>query len=236
MNPLKTATLDGYKVEWKDDGTDYPALWLAFREGRLPGLTPLHTKCPERKVFRLETERGPLLLKKDWEKDPRFEKNVWRFIAGPWYSRLIRLTNRAINQGCAVVQDAYLVAEKMKGHFATESWLIAEFVEGTPLSQFPRSPNLLSQMAQAVAELHSYGLASNDIHGGNFIVTENGGIKIIDLSLTSPLIICQANDILKLKHAFNMDVPVHGFWRKLLAALMRWKYNKHVARRKRRGE
>ncbi len=231
---LKSAFIDGYKVQWKDDGVDYPAVWRDFKDGRLPDLTELRANCPERKVFRMEVESGPLLLKHDWEKDLRFEKKMWRFLAGPWYSRLIRLTNRAVNSGCRVVQDVYLVAERMEGRFCAESWLVAEFVEGVVVSRSPLYHSLFNEMALAMGKLHDFGLASNDAHAGNFILTEDGTIKIIDLSLTSPLIICQANDILKLKQAFQVDVPVHGFWRALAAALIRRHYGKREARRRRR--
>jgi heptose II phosphotransferase len=229
---LKRARIDGFRVQWKDDGVDYPAIWRAFREGRLPGLQRLHTNCPDRLVFRLETEKGPLVLKKDWEQDLRPEKKLWRFLGGPWYSRLIRLTNRAVNRGCDVVQDVYLAAEKMKGRFAAESWLIAEFVEGAVASGAPDYTDYFPEMGRAMGKLHDYGLASNDAHGANFIITENKAINIIDLSLTSPIIICQANDILKVKRSYGVDVPARGLWRKLASALVNYKHKRREARRR----
>ncbi len=236
LQGLKCATIDGCRVQWKDDGVDYPAIWLAFKNGRLSGLERLHTNCPDRRVFRLETEKGPLVLKKDWEQDPRLEKKIWRFLGGPWYSRLIRLTNRAINNGCDIVQDVYLAAEKMKGRFAVESWLIAEYVEGAVASSSPDYEEHFPEMGRAMGKLHDYGLASNDAHGANFIITENNAIKIIDLSLTSPILICQANDILKVKRSYGADVPVRGFWRNLASALVAFKYKIRELRRGKSGE
>ncbi|UQZ87974.1 lipopolysaccharide core biosynthesis protein [Deltaproteobacteria bacterium Smac51] len=231
---LKCAMIDGYRVQWKDDGTDYPAIWCDFKDGKLDSIVQLHTNCPDRSVFRMETEKGPLVLKHDWERDSRLEKRILRFLTGPWYSRLIRLTNRAVNRGCDIVQDVYLVAEKMEGRFCVDSWLIAEFVEGTVAPASPKYSSLSHELAAVVGRLHDCGLASNDAHGGNFVITDNGEVKIIDLSLTSPLIICQANDILKIKRAYNIDVPVHGFWRRLAAALVTLKYRIQKIRRQRR--
>lgn len=231
---IRSAEIDGYRVQWKDDGTDYPKLWADFKAGRLQ-TTRFFTNSVHRRVYRVEADGRRFVMKIDLETDARFEKRLWDRIGGTPYSRLIKFTNRAVNQGCSIVQDIFLVAEKMDGSSCREACLIAEYVEGRSfvaeeyvegktVDQLERDFRpWLPAMGRALADLHDWGLASNDVQPGNFILTENG-LKIIDLSLDSPIWICQANDMLKMRRWYHVDAPVRGARRKAVYGLMRARY------------
>lgn len=241
----------GWRIQWKADGTDYPALLNDFREGSLGG-DRLSTGSPDREVYRVTPPEARmkncparrLVIKKDLEFDQRLEKSLWDRLGGTQYSRLIRFTNRAVNQGCRLIQDVYLVAEKMEGGRCREAWLIAEYVEGEAfiqqyvdgrVSKAIEYGHLVPEMAQAMGELHDWGLATNDFHPGNFVLTGEGALRIIDLAMDGPMLICQANDALTMMHFYKIKPPL-GSWRlKLVYALMSfWRRQKNATRYLRR--
>lgn len=227
---ILTAEIDGYRVRWKDDGTDYPKLLEDFKAGRLPTIR-FFTNSGYRQVYRAEADGRRFVMKIDRETDSRFEKRLWGRFGGTPYSRLIKFTNRAIGRGCPVVQDVFLVAEKMDGPSCQEAYLIAEYVEGQSfvaeeyvegrtVDQMERDFRpWLPAMGETLADLHDWGLASNDVQPGNFILTDNG-LKVIDLSLDSPILICQANDMLKMRGWYHVNAPIRGLRRKSIYGLL----------------
>lgn len=213
---LISADIDGFKVRWKNDGTDYPALWQAFRRGELPS-TPLSEGRPFREAHLVETGGRQYLFKRDWYVEKRLEKRLWfRLMGATRYSRIIQLTNRAVSRGCQVVQDIFLVAEKMVGRTCHEAWVIADFMPGQILP--PQEEDIwLGEMVEAVLSIHRYGLACNDIQPYNFIRADADGlIKGIDLDISSPLLICQVNDLLELRRLFGVTPPLENWPVRLL--------------------
>ncbi len=219
---------DGWRIRWREDGVDYPHLLAEFRAGRVPA-TRLTTGSGFREVYRLETTGRRYVVKRDWEVDPRPEKKLWDWLAGTPYARLLKLTNRAVGRGCRIVQDVYLVAERLSGGRCLEAWMVAEYVEGTSFveefvdgrpAKVGNFRPWIPAMAETLEELHNCGLASNDFHPGNFILTDQG-LKIIDLSLDSPVVIGQANDALTMLHFFKVRPPLKSPWRRLVFELMR---------------
>jgi len=218
---------NGWRLQWKDDGTDYPALLEEFISGRLTGRS-LSTGSSFREVWRVEAGGRVFVIKRDWEIDRRLEKRLWEKLGGTPYQRLIRLTNRAVGRGCPVVQDVYLVAENISGGRWSEAWLIAEFVEGDSLilefqdgapARFLDIAQWIGPMSETIAELHDYGLASNDLHPGQFVISQTG-LKVIDLSLDSPILVCQVNDALTFRHFFKVVPPMRSWRRRALFRLM----------------
>lgn len=248
---LSIREAEGWRLQWKADGTDYPALLADFRRGLLGG-DRLSTGSPDREVYRVSPppERlGPgtarrLVIKRDLEYDQRLEKRLWDRLGGTQYARLIRFTNRAVNQDCRLIQDVYLVAERMEGGRCREAWLIAEYVEGEAFIQqyvdgrASRSiayGHLVPDMARALAELHGWGLAANDFHPGNFVLTESGELRIIDLAMDGPMLICQANDALAMMHFYQTRPPLASRRLKLVYGLMYfWRWQKNLTRGLRR--
>jgi len=242
---LLMADIDGYRVQWKDDGTDYPKLLEDFKAGRLE-TTRFFTNSGHRQVYRAEVGGRRLVMKIDRETDSRFEKRLWDRIGGTPYSRLIKFTSRAIARGCPIVQDVFLVAEKMDGPSCLEAWLIAEYVEGRSflaeeyvegrtVEQMERDYRpWLPAMGDVLADLHDWGLASNDVQPGNFILTDKG-LKVIDLSLDSPILICQANDMLKMRGWYHVKAPIRGPLRKTVYGLLYARYALQQFLRRLRG-
>lgn len=212
---LTSAEIDGFKVQWKNDGTDYPALWQAFRRGELTS-TPLSKGRPFREAHLVETGGRRYLFKRDWHVEKRLEKRLWFLLLGATrYSRIIQLTNQAVRRGCQVVQDVFLVAELMVGRSCHEAWFIADFMPGQVLP--PQDEALWrDEMVQTVLRIHRCGLACNDIQSYNFIRTDDGVIKGIDLDISSPLFICQVNDLLELKRRFGVTPPLENWPVRLL--------------------
>lgn len=241
----------GWRLQWKADGADYLALLHDFRQNLLTG-DCLSTGSPDREVYRVTPpvdrlapgSARRLVIKRDREFDTRLEKRFWDRLGGTQYSRLIRLTNRAVNQGCRLIQDVYLVAEKMEGGRCLEAWLIAEYVEGEAfIQQYVEGRargafdfrHLVPDMARAMGELHGWGLATNDFHPGNFVLTESGDLRIIDLAMDGPMLICQANDALTMMHFYKIKPPLRSWRLKLVYALMSgWRRQKNMTRSLRR--
>lgn len=205
---LLTAETDGFKLQWKDDGFDYPALWREIRQGRIVG-RKLAANPLFREAWMVETRGRAFLVKKDWYTEKRPEKRLFFRLAGQKrYGRIITLVNKAVNNGCLCVQEAFLTAEKSSAA-GDEAWLIADFVIGRSSARAELEADLPG-FAAVISEIHSYGLACNDIQPNNFIRTESGRLVAVDLDMSSPLLICQVNDILKLKRRYGFSLPLKG--------------------------
>jgi len=230
---------NGWRVQWKNDGYDYPALLNDFRLGRQPA-DRLSTGSPVREVYRVALADRRLVIKRDIEFDSRLEKRLWDRLGGTQYSRLIKFTNRAVNQGCQLIQDVYLVAEKIVEGHCREAWLIAEYVEGEAFIQefidgrptkVIEHQNRLPEIVQTMGALHNWGLASNDFHIGNFVLTPQGQLRIIDLEMDGPMLFCQANDILTMVHFYKMKPPIRSLRLRLIYGLMAfWRWQKNTIR------
>jgi len=230
---LLTALKDGFRFQWRSDGPDYRRILDEFKAGTLE-TTRLGGGHPDRSVYKVYWDGRPFVLKWDRENDPRPEKRWLEFWAGTAFSRLIQLTAKSRRRGGNTAQDVYLVAERLTGRHFQEGYLIAEYVEGIFLDDERLDENA-PLMAEAVGRLHREGLASSDLHPGNFIVTPLG-IRIIDLSLKSPLIICQANDILRMERDFGVRMPASGPGLGLILAGLKLIWSVRLFLRKWRGK
>lgn len=228
VKAIRTAERDGYRLQWVDDGTDYPALWAAFRRGELTAQPLGLGQC--REVYRVETEGRRLVFKRDTSVENRWEKRllVW-LLGGTRYTRILRLTCDAVARGCRAAQRAYLVAERMDGRQCPEAYLIAEYVEGRHLRP-EEIPGRLAEIGRALAEIHRYGLASNDCHPNNFLLTDDG-MRMIDLDMSSWVAVCQVNDILAAEN-WGVKPSPPGAGRRILKGLLRLRlYLINVSRR-----
>jgi len=79
-----------------------------------------------------------------------------------------------------------LVAERSVAGVTLDGFLIYEYLEGTPCTE--SSAELI---AQAVLKLHDKGYKRRDIHLGNFLVTQNGLIGMIDFRISHPRFLSQ---------------------------------------------
>jgi serine/threonine-protein kinase len=73
----------------------------------------------------------------------------------------------------------------------TEAAMVMELVDGTPFDQLPpqtvaQTAAIFSQVAQALAVLHSHGFIDCDLKPNNILVSSTGAIKLIDLGQACP--------------------------------------------------
>lgn len=207
---LITEEIEGFRVQWKNDGVNYPAIWSAFREDGVPA-KPIAVNRPFRSTYLLEVGGRQYLMKKDWHVEKRLEKRLLYFLMGNTtrYSRIIQLVNKAVRRGCRSAQDIFLVAEKLEGSTCVEAWLIADYMPGRALSK-DEALGCVDELVETVLDIHRHGLACNDIQPYNFIRSTDGRIKGIDMDISSPLLICQANDLWTMKRRFGVRTPLEG--------------------------
>ncbi|MEI9534390.1 lipopolysaccharide core heptose(II) kinase RfaY [Moellerella wisconsensis] len=201
--------LKGFTVYQKKSGTDYLKIVRDYKHGQIIG-QPLNSGNPQRSVAKIVVDGITYVIKCEKERDTRLEKRISRFFSGPYYSQLLYRVTRAQHLGCDITNDIYLVAEKVKYREALETWILAEYVEGTTLSELKHINQYYDEIKGVINKLHSYDLASNDIHAANFILTENG-IKIIDLSDSGNLALCQANDAIALQRFYGINLELNSW-------------------------
>lgn len=229
---------NGWRTLWKNDGTDYPALLQSFLAGELAATE--FKKDYSTSVHQADALGRRFIFKHYYKLEPRPEKRLWHRLAGTFYSRIFRITNQAIRNGCRNAQDIFLVTEQFEGPYSKEVWMIAEFIPGEPLAL--RDPlSRREQVFRTVAHIHQCGLASNDLHPRNLILTPEGEIKLIDVSINSPLLITQIKDILRLRSVFGdappfREILLPAFGRRLLYWLVNIRDNIRRAVRKIQGK
>jgi len=109
-----------------------------------------------------------------------------------WAASTFRVTHRLINAGIATPRPVACI-ENRWGTLRRDSFLVYEYVHGVTLRSFladerKRAPSLAAGLARQIREFWQrvedlrIGLA--DAHTGNFIVSPNGRLWIIDLDKT----------------------------------------------------
>ncbi|WP_272571526.1 lipopolysaccharide core heptose(II) kinase RfaY [Providencia sp. PROV254] len=194
---------DGFITYQKEGEIDFWQIVNDYIDGKISGKN-LSSGNIERSVARIHVDGQNYIIKCEKERDKRIEKRLMRIISGPFYSQLLMRLVSAQNKGCMVTNDIYFVAEKMVGRESVETWIIAEYVEGTVLSELDDITPYYAEMKSVINQLHNYGLSSNDIHAGNFVVT-NQGLKVIDLSDYGNFAICKANDLIALQRFYDIE-------------------------------
>lgn len=197
----------GYTVYCKEAESDLQVLMEKYINNEVSG-KPLSSGNPMRSVEIVEYKSQKFIIKNDRERDPRLEKKLQDFISGPFYSRLIRILDRLSPEARACTADLYCVAEKTRFRQCYDVYTIHEYIDGEPLRSIDATN--ADEVKACVLQLHRAGLASNDIHPGNFIRTPGGALRIIDLSCKGNMKICQANDILALHRKYNINIASQG--------------------------
>lgn len=136
------------------------------------------------------------------------------FYLRPLLFRAHQETGHTLPEMRACTADLYYAAEKVRLRQCHDVYIIHEYVEGTPLKEINHKN--ADEVKQCVLRLHKAGLASNDIHHGNFIRTPGGELRIIDLSCKGNMKICQANDILALQRKYHIHIKGKGLIYKLI--------------------
>lgn len=195
----------GFEIYQRVDDDDFTTLLTQYKNNQIP-VRKLVSGSPDRSVAIIASEKRKYILKEDRERDKRLEKKIANFVFGPFQSRLIKLMDRAVDEGCHVFQELYFVAEKNRFRATQDVYAIYEYIEGIPLTEVDNPEHYIPQIVECILELHRHGLASNDIHYGNFILTPAGDLRIIDISCKASVKVCQANDLLALRRKFGVKV------------------------------
>ena len=215
MVDLLKNTYKDWRIVYKDNDVDYCELLKKFYFGYFDDVKKqLNSSNVHRSIFVVEINKKQYIIKHDREIEKRFEKKLLSVLLGTQFLRLIKYSTKAIKKGCKVVPEIYLVAEKISRGCCKEAWIIAEYVQGRTLEYVPNTFTK-KMMLYAVTQLHKYGLASNDIHSGNFILSCNKksslNVSIIDLKLNDFMFICRANDIIKMRKLYDIKIKPSSF-------------------------
>lgn len=210
---ISKTQVKGYTVYYKEGHEDLKLLMDKYMSNEISG-KPLSSGSEFRSVELVEYESRKFIVKNDREIDYRFEKKIQNFIAGPFYSRLIKKLDSLMPEARSCTADLYYVAEKTRFRQCYDVYSLHEYIEGEPLGDINKSNE--EDLKECIQRLHRAGLASNDIHSGNFIRTPSGELRVIDLSCKGSLKICQANDILVLRNKYHINIAGRGLIFKLI--------------------
>ena len=233
--------IDGYHVYQKDATDRYWNLFQKFRRGEISHHR-FNNAVKERSVYLIEDEGRRYIVK--WDKggwgfggETRLEKIFWRLVRGPFYSRLMRRMRRARENGCDVIQDVFMVAERRTLHFCHEAIVIFEYIDGHMLVDDADRDRHIPEIVEAMHKLHQNGLAMCDVSIYNYLVTPEG-IKMIDLVCRGNPRLDRIKDVIRLKRVLGVELPVDGFWDRLLYRLYTGYHsirNRYFRRRRKRG-
>ncbi|MDF7671233.1 lipopolysaccharide core heptose(II) kinase RfaY [Orbaceae bacterium ESL0721] len=191
----------------QNDNVDYLELFNRFlaNEANHHLLDP--SDKPERFTYLINHDDTKYIFKIDGGVEHRLERKLIAKITGDFYFNLIhKLATLSLNH-CDIAYELYLVAydKRSKRHY-----MIFNFIEGRSLSKDDMH-TYADQIKHCIETLHSYNLVSNDIHGGNFILTPEGKIKVIDLTNSGFIWLTKANDAIELRDRFNIKIKVPFF-------------------------
>ncbi|WP_312927005.1 lipopolysaccharide core heptose(II) kinase RfaY, partial [Pseudescherichia sp.] len=91
----------GFEIYQRINDDDFTALLTQYKNNQIP-VHKLASGSAARSVAIIASEKRKYILKEDRERDKRLEKKIANFIFGPFQSRLIKLMDRAVNEGCHV--------------------------------------------------------------------------------------------------------------------------------------
>jgi hypothetical protein len=209
----------GFNVYQKDDGRDYWDVLQRFLKGEIKAERHPHTIADHR-VYFLEDGGRRYVLKHDWEVDRRFEVRLWRRIRGPFYSQLMRRVNLAVDAGCDVIQEIYLVAEREGRRAYPETYALIQYIPGESLAMQDSIVKYHPEIVKTVQTLHRHRLAFLDVHSRNIIVAGDG-LKIIDVSTRGTFLLGRAKDAVRLGRRYGIDFPSRGAVEKFMVGVVR---------------
>lgn len=243
-----------YDIYTKNDGVDYwrivracidenidqaelirekrwGAKFAIDRNGVRAEATALVFVNPKRLVLKVETgaETGgrKFILKRAYMGTPGFKRLLPGVIGLTYFTRIMKLVNRAVANGCAATQDYFLVAERRAAPFRSEVWVLIEYLEGRGLDWFgAKGDCYFPALAETARELLRHNLTMDDAAPGNFIVDPENpdSVRAIDLSCRPFPRLQKASMTWKLNRLYGLDLPVAGVLDKLLYALANARY------------
>lgn len=182
----------------KDNDRIYEKILNDFLSGRM-NIKKLLRSEDETKVWLIETEKGPMVLKLYVPKTKRFERILKSLIKRDFYQSLIYRTNNAINRGANMINDIYLLAQKKIANYTYVHIILMEYLDGVQIRDLePISDELKAEIKMVIEQLHTYDMVSGAPHKENTMLTKEG-IKLIDLSGKKCTCVSRAKDRMELE-------------------------------------
>lgn len=169
---------------------------------------------PLRDIYLVRYISKYFIIKRDREVDHRLEKRLQNFIYRSANLRLMHYLNQGREWLLNYTPNIYFIAEKKRFRQCIDSYAVFEFIDGASIGEIDQSN--IERVSECISALHRGGLSSNDIHAGNFIVCDDGRLKVIDLSFKGSLSLCKANDMLLLENKYQVQVARKNFYYYLL--------------------
>lgn len=161
-------------------------------------------------VRRLEIQGQSYILKKVCPDDHQLERALKRLIKGSYFVALLRRTAQAWRRGNRAPCGIYLVAEERRLGWVKATYILMEYIEGTPLAELPDWTVHREQIKELILDLHRVGLSSGDVHAGNLMLTTQG-LRIIDLSGRGASAISRAKDRYGLWRSFGIPNDIQDW-------------------------
>lgn len=199
-----TSQHNGMKLAYvQNNEVNYPALFDRLLADEMK-YQPLGNANPQKFTYLVDDHKTKYIFKIDGYIEYRPERQLIARITGDFYFNLIHKLARIALDKCDITYELYLVAfdPKTKRHY-----MIFNFIEGQQLTPDDMH-HYGEQIKKCIETLHSYDLVSHDIHGGNFLLTPDGQIKVIDLSNSGFIWLTKANDAVQLWDRFHIKISV----------------------------
>jgi heptose II phosphotransferase len=145
--------------------------------------------------FELHGQR--LVIKIPRARNARLWERVLSLFRGSDVARVYQGMQTLVQLGILGTRPV-LVAEKSTMGMTIDSFLIYEYLEGRPSTDADAKP-----IAETVLKLHSLGYTRRDIHLGNFLITPNGQLGMIDFRISHPQVFRQLRLDLELVQMLN---------------------------------
>lgn len=145
--------------------------------------------------FELHGQR--LVIKIPRARNARLWERVLTLFRGSDVARVYQGMQTLVQLGMVGTRPV-LMAEKSMMGMTIDSFLIYEYLEGRPCTEADAKP-----IAEAVLQLHGRGYTRRDIHLGNFLITHNGQLGMIDFRISRPKLLRQLHLDLELIQMLN---------------------------------
>ncbi len=182
---------------------------------------------PKRMVLRLDAGGRSFVVKRAFMGSPGFKRFLPGVVGLTYFTRIMKLVDAAVREGCDATQDCFLVAERWVGPFRSEAWVLLQYLEGKLLRHCGDIEALIPALRETAGELLRHNLTMNDLAPGNFIV---GGdrIRAIDISCRPVSRLHRVSMIWKFNKRYNLGLPVTNPVDKILYALTAFRHRNSV--------
>lgn len=195
--------IGAFTVFIKDNNSIYEKALDDFLSGRMNILKLLRSE-DETKVWLIDTEKGPMVLKLFVPKHKKFERILKSLIKKDYYQSLIYKTDNAVNHGATMINDIYLLAQRKICNYAYVHIILMEYIDGTQIINLePISDELKSEIKTVLEQLHTYDMVSGAPHKENTMITKDG-VKFIDLSGKRCTCVSRAKDRMELERYLDI--------------------------------